>query len=719
MDWIAWKALEKNPSRRYSSASDLAADLRHFLANEPVLARPPSLLYLGSKFASRHRARLLAGGLALFLMAALLLIQGIRAGQWRREEARSSLQSAKKKLDAYRKIRIDTASVEATVRNTYDLLQRRHLDDREHEILERESDSVLAGSIDRERLFYEILDLLSAAEKGLGQDEEIHQARLALYFEKWQEARAQLELQFRDERSSLRAKETAAFYKKLIQEGAPSAELKRRLEPTTHMSFDLQSEDQQLHLFRMEDLDSLGKGGMARRVFVPVHADGKELRDLLGAEVLRVTEAQPPLEEEDSIWSIEGMKIASSVFARSPKGEIARIEKPDGSGPKDAWELREWLKIPVNSWRLRDAAIGSAEIVLATATGKERYRLEDLSGYSFWRGEDLAEEGGRVARVYHDGGFREMTLPEGLLVRRTRRPLLPGPKSRIRGQQLEGIDAPGTEFLIFSKQPGCDSFRQYLQTRHGDAGRSSYSLPKSGTRPEGFRWISPTQGLRPLAAAKHPPFLLLDREVTCREYLEFLNDPKILSKIQGSKVAIRFPRHPHNEARGGYWIHQKNGKYRLPQNWGLDWPISGVSYQDAEAYARWYTKKHEGDGRHLVYTPPSVSEWDAASFTFSLYVFGDRFDPRWINSCFSRPRVSQEAVLSYPMDETPTGIYDMSGSVFEWLGGWFWKERHMRPLAAGSWAMSERDVFRTIRRRGNVETAAASTYGFRLVAKPR
>src|SRR5262249_12094655 len=55
---------------RYASAADLAADLRRWLAHEPILARPTSALYQLRKFARRHRALVggvLATGVALGL----------------------------------------------------------------------------------------------------------------------------------------------------------------------------------------------------------------------------------------------------------------------------------------------------------------------------------------------------------------------------------------------------------------------------------------------------------------------------------------------------------------------------------------------------------------------------------------------------------------------------------------------------------------------------
>jgi hypothetical protein len=64
------KAMEKDRGRRYQSAAELAADLRHWLAHEPIRARPASALYHLRKFARRHTALVggvLATGLALVL----------------------------------------------------------------------------------------------------------------------------------------------------------------------------------------------------------------------------------------------------------------------------------------------------------------------------------------------------------------------------------------------------------------------------------------------------------------------------------------------------------------------------------------------------------------------------------------------------------------------------------------------------------------------------
>lgn len=77
LDTIVTKCLEKEPGRRYSSAGSLAEDLRRFLADEPILARPPTTVYQLAKFARRHR-ELVVGVVAAFI----ILIGGIIATSW-------------------------------------------------------------------------------------------------------------------------------------------------------------------------------------------------------------------------------------------------------------------------------------------------------------------------------------------------------------------------------------------------------------------------------------------------------------------------------------------------------------------------------------------------------------------------------------------------------------------------------------------------------------
>ncbi len=49
------KCLEKDRTRRYDTANGLAADLQRHLADEPVVARPPSMAYKIQKAWQRNK----------------------------------------------------------------------------------------------------------------------------------------------------------------------------------------------------------------------------------------------------------------------------------------------------------------------------------------------------------------------------------------------------------------------------------------------------------------------------------------------------------------------------------------------------------------------------------------------------------------------------------------------------------------------------------------
>jgi eukaryotic-like serine/threonine-protein kinase len=89
IETIAAKALEKDKTHRYQSAAGLASDIRRYLKDEPIAARPASVSYQLQKFARRNRA-LVAGVAAVFLV----LVAGIVGSTWQAIRARRAEQSA-------------------------------------------------------------------------------------------------------------------------------------------------------------------------------------------------------------------------------------------------------------------------------------------------------------------------------------------------------------------------------------------------------------------------------------------------------------------------------------------------------------------------------------------------------------------------------------------------------------------------------------------------
>src|SRR5262249_22634369 len=77
LDWLVMKALEKDRNRRYETANAFAQDVQRYLADEPVLACPPSLGYRLGKLLRRYKGPVLAGSLV-----ALALVGGIIGTAW-------------------------------------------------------------------------------------------------------------------------------------------------------------------------------------------------------------------------------------------------------------------------------------------------------------------------------------------------------------------------------------------------------------------------------------------------------------------------------------------------------------------------------------------------------------------------------------------------------------------------------------------------------------
>jgi len=89
LEWIPLKAMRKECSERYRSASELADDIENYLTNKPLIAGPPRTTYRLKKFVRRHKP-LVAGFVAvLAILIVGIIVSSVFALQARRQAQRS------------------------------------------------------------------------------------------------------------------------------------------------------------------------------------------------------------------------------------------------------------------------------------------------------------------------------------------------------------------------------------------------------------------------------------------------------------------------------------------------------------------------------------------------------------------------------------------------------------------------------------------------------
>jgi serine/threonine protein kinase len=105
LETIVLKATSKSPDDRYHTAGDLAADLRRYLDNQPILAKRPSLIDRARKWARRHPSAVIGSLVALVVVSAIsitaiVLIDGAyRRERLRADEAEAQFQLARRSVD--------------------------------------------------------------------------------------------------------------------------------------------------------------------------------------------------------------------------------------------------------------------------------------------------------------------------------------------------------------------------------------------------------------------------------------------------------------------------------------------------------------------------------------------------------------------------------------------------------------------------------------------
>ncbi len=108
LDWITLKAMAKDRTRRYSTASELAAEIERYLRHEPVMAGPPSTIYRMRKYVRRHKLGVAAACVVMLaivigmLGTTIGLLRAVRAEKRATEEAATAKQVSDFMVDLFK-----------------------------------------------------------------------------------------------------------------------------------------------------------------------------------------------------------------------------------------------------------------------------------------------------------------------------------------------------------------------------------------------------------------------------------------------------------------------------------------------------------------------------------------------------------------------------------------------------------------------------------------
>jgi formylglycine-generating enzyme required for sulfatase activity len=237
----------------------------------------------------------------------------------------------------------------------------------------------------------------------------------------------------------------------------------------------------------------------------------------------------------------------------------------------------------------------------------------------------------------------------------------------------------------------------------------------------------------PLQELKTGPYLIARRETTFREWITFLNDLKpderakrtpyaSESVYEGALKLTRLPK--------GVWeltfrpgstvhkvsedqlVHYKERSVNAKQDW-REFPVSGVSREDIEAYARWFSGKRGVPDARLC----TEYEWERAARGADdrEYPHGDTLDPDDANfeETYGAGNRGPDQVGSHPKSTSPFGLDDMVGNIFEFTVSSFEPSRLV--LRGGSYVYDSASNLSVNRNPLNTDYWDANV-GFRLCA---
>ncbi|MCG8423387.1 MAG: SUMF1/EgtB/PvdO family nonheme iron enzyme [Proteobacteria bacterium] len=258
---------------------------------------------------------------------------------------------------------------------------------------------------------------------------------------------------------------------------------------------------------------------------------------------------------------------------------------------------------------------------------------------------------------------------------------------------------PGS-YSVAIRAAGRASFRYPIRLQRGERHEVTLRLPARSVVPEGFVYIPPGRFLygsdlddefrriglvaQPLHTVHTGAYLIGRTEVTMAQWMAYLRD------LPAHERAIRRPQDARAQlteradgtfelhfqpapgviyrVREGQPLRYRQRTVRVEQEW-RNVPVIGISWDDAVAYTAWLDRTGRIPGARLC----TEHEWERAARGADrrLYPHGDDLAPDDANHDATYGRkpggYGVDEVGSHPRSDSPFGLADMAGNVWEWV----------------------------------------------------
>lgn len=716
VETVVLKAIDKEPERRYRNAVEFGDDLRALLEYRAIVARPAGLVLRATRFCRRHPALAVAAVLTTCAVIAIPVALEIS----RRDAAKAQLQDAKADLRDLVALRARRAEIHAALSPLERALNLRPLERAEIArvfSLRRERDEV------EQRLDATYLRALSSATDSkptLG-DARVEPLIAELHLERFRRA-----IDDGDESA-------AAVYASLVEASDREGRHRDTLVPRHAVSFTSDPSGAVVSLHRYLDASTLSEGGEPRFVPVPVDLDGRPVPTPVtpGTLALRVVVAAEDIAVGDLILRYAGRPIADTILVPyDGKDQVVRafdrLVAVDGRPIREAEDVTllydDALANPEVTRRFEFERDGATFVV-------DTLGLDDL-GIKAWEPDNvLSEVGGRVT-LHSRGEVIERDVPP-LITRTTAAPCFDSPSNAI-GRTPHSVQLPAGSYLAIVSSPGRESQRLPFVVGRDRGAEVACWLAPEGTTPRGFVFVpggrfaagGDSRSFAGFEASEVmvEDFWVAERELVFAEWLQFLNDPDVLRTIAASKEPIRYPRDGITGELHPKWSRLEDGSFTIPSGRAM-FPLSQVSYADVLAYLEWRNAKAREDGLPFEFALPTEFEWEKAARGADrrAFVFGNVFSPTWVKGRFGHRRLGPELVMRFPIDESPYGVFDLTGSLWEaCCEPWSAESAEFgRAVRGGDWNMIYEANFRAASRAEVSIEGVSANLGFRIVLHRR